>query len=292
VSGVELAPYQITLLALELVMLLVGGWLLARLLGTDERRLSTLSTNRLSYWSVNGAEFGLAIILIFLLGAVGQSAVAKLSAGALKGAHDRAGLEVVVNGLGFHGCALLGWPIFALLRRRLYRDYQAEPPSAARPPYLPPVRLFQAGIGTLLIALPIVTLVSLGWTAVLRVGGLSDEPQDLIAIFGGARSPLVIGAMLSVACVVAPLNEELLFRGAIYRFCRQKIGRSAALLVSAGLFGASHVNLASFLPLAALGAVFALAYEATGDIRVPVIAHGLFNLNTIVVVLCGLADKS
>lgn len=288
----ELAPYQISLLALELVMLLVGGWLLARLLGTDERRLSTLSTNRLSYWSVNGAEFGLAVILVFLLGAVGQSAAAKLSTGALKGSPDRAGLEVVVNGLGFHGFALLGWPIFALFRRRLYRDYQAEPPSAVRSPRLPFGKLVQAGLGTLLIALPIVTLVSLAWTALLRVGGFSDEPQDLIAIFGGARSPLVVAAMLGVACVVAPANEELLFRGAIYRFCRQKIGRPAALLVSAGIFGASHFNAASFLPLAALGAVFALAYEATGDIRVPIIAHGLFNLNTIVVILCGLSDKS
>jgi membrane protease YdiL (CAAX protease family) len=292
VGGVELAPYQIALLSLELLLLLVGGWVLARLLGTDERRVSTLSTNRLTYWSVNGAEFALAILLVFLLGAVGQSAFAKLTAGVIKGSPDKAGLEVVVNGLGFHGCALLGWPIFHLLRRQLYRNYQTEAPSAVRPPHVPAGKSFTLGFGTLLIALPIVTLVSLGWTAVLRAGGMSDEPQDLIAIFGGARSPLVVTAMLAVACIVAPINEELLFRGGIYRFCRQKLGRFGALVISAGLFGASHINLAGFLPLAVLGAVFALAYEATGDIRVPIIAHGLFNLNTIVVVLSGLSNST
>ena len=54
------------------------------------------------------------------------------------------------------------------------------------------------------------------------------------------------------------------------------------------LFGAAHANWASFVPLAVLGVVLALAYEATGDIRVPIVAHGLFNLNTILIVLSGL----
>lgn len=288
----EPAPYQIALVVFELLLLLAGGWLLARLLGTDERRVSTLSTNRLPFWSVNGAEFGLAIMLVFLVGFIGQGVLVKFALGAFKDSPDRAGLEVVIHGIGFHGCALLGWPIFAIFRRRLYRDYQAEPPSAVRPPHMPLEKSFGFGFGTLLIALPVVTLASLGWNLVLRTAGLSDEPQDLIAIFGGTRSPVVIAAMLGVACILAPINEELIFRGAIYRFCRQKLGRTAALMISAGLFGASHANLAGFVPLAMLGAVFALAYEATGDIRVPIIAHGLFNLNTIVVVLSGLSDQS
>jgi membrane protease YdiL (CAAX protease family) len=83
---------------------------------------------------------------------------------------------------------------------------------------------------------------------------------------------------------VAPLNEELLFRAGLYRFCRQRISRGWALAICGVLFGAVHANLAGFLPLALLGAGLALAYEATGDIRVTIVAHGLFNLiNTIFV---------
>jgi membrane protease YdiL (CAAX protease family) len=63
------------------------------------------------------------------------------------------------------------------------------------------------------------------------------------------------------------------------------------LLISGCLFGALHGNWAGFLPLALLGAGLALAYEATGDIRVTVVAHGLFNLNTILVVLSGLTQQ-
>ena len=42
------------------------------------------------------------------------------------------------------------------------------------------------------------------------------------------------------------------------------------------------------MPLFVLGVVFSLAYERTGRILVTVIAHGLFNLNTIIVLLSGI----
>jgi membrane protease YdiL (CAAX protease family) len=96
--------------------------------------------------------------------------------------------------------------------------------------------------------------------------------------------------MLLVACVLAPIYEEQLFRAGLYRFCRQRLGRGAALIISGVCFGALHGNWAGFLPLAGLGMGLALAYEATGSIRVPIIAHGLFNLNTVLVLLSGLPE--
>jgi membrane protease YdiL (CAAX protease family) len=123
---------------------------------------------------------------------------------------------------------------------------------------------------------------------VLRALGLPDDPQDLLAVFNSVESVPVLAAMLFIACVLAPLNEELLFRGAIFRFCRQRFGRAIALLVSGVLFGALHGNWAGFIPLAVFGVVLALAYERTGDIRVSIVAHGLFNLNTLLILLSGL----
>ncbi|MEJ1971549.1 MAG: CPBP family intramembrane glutamic endopeptidase [Lacunisphaera sp.] len=121
---------------------------------------------------------------------------------------------------------------------------------------------------------------------------MSDEPQELIAIFSQTKSAPVIAGMLFVACVLAPLSEETLFRAGLYRAIRQKLGRPPAMLISALLFGVQHQNWAGFLPLAALGMLLALVYEATGSIRVPVIAHALFNLNTILIVLSGLPGAS
>ena len=103
---------------------------------------------------------------------------------------------------------------------------------------------------------------------------------------------LVIAGMLLVACVLAPLSEELIFRAGLYRFVRQKLGRTPALLISSVCFGALHANWAGSLPLAVLGMLLAIVYEATGSIRVVVIAHGLFNLNTILIVLSGLPQAT
>jgi membrane protease YdiL (CAAX protease family) len=122
----------------------------------------------------------------------------------------------------------------------------------------------------------------------LRKLGLPEEPQDLIAIFAHTKSSLVLAGMLVVACVLAPLSEELMFRAGLYRFSRKHLGRPTALLVNGVCFGALHGNWAGFLPLALLGVALSLAYEATGDIRVSVVAHALFNLNTVVLVLSGI----
>ena len=96
--------------------------------------------------------------------------------------------------------------------------------------------------------------------------------------------------MLLVACVLAPLSEELMFRAGLYRYLRQRLGRPTALLLSSVGFGALHGNWAGFVPLAVLGMMLAVVYEATGSIRVVIVAHSLFNLNTILVVLSGLHE--
>jgi membrane protease YdiL (CAAX protease family) len=96
--------------------------------------------------------------------------------------------------------------------------------------------------------------------------------------------------MFVVACVLAPMMEELLFRAGLYRFCRQRLGRVAALLISGTLFGAIHANWAGFLPLSVLGVMLALVYEATGSIRVSIVAHAFFNLNSILMILSGISQ--
>ena len=140
--------------------------------------------------------------------------------------------------------------------------------------------------------LRLVALLSLAWNFVLRTLALPDEPQDLVRIFAETKSGLVIAGMLLVACVLAPISEELIFRAGLFRYIRQKLGRMPALLVSGLCFGVLHGSWTGFVPLAALGMLLALVYEATGSIRVPMVVHALFNLNTILIVLSGLAQAT
>ncbi len=269
-------------------MLLVGAWLLARGLGAPEHRTRLFDRCRLAHWELNGAEVTFLVLTIFFCGIIGQLAAQQLFSDTIKDSPQRAGLEVVLYGVGFHGIGLLGWPLFRILRRALHTNYGAPPPASIEFRREPATKVFVHAFSAFLIALPVIALTSFAWNIVLRLLGLPNEPQDLLAVFNGVQSKPLLAAMLFVACVLAPLNEELLFRGAIFRFCRQRFGRAMALLISGVLFGALHGNWASLVPLAVLGAVLALAYERTGDIRVPIVAHGLFNLNTLVILLSGL----
>lgn len=283
-------PLQLILAAFELTLVLAGSWFCFRLIAFPAPRARWLAPRPLPSWPVTLPEFAIFVFLMLAGGAVLQMVTHASLQGYLTHALDREGLLLCLNGFSFTGGGLLGWLLFRSMRQGWYADYGAAPPSDPPAPRLPWVKVGLTAGYTLLAALPVIILVNLGWTQVIHWLGLPPDQQDLIAIFANTRSLLVIAGMLVVACVLAPLCEELLFRGGIYRFCRQRLGRSSALLISGVLFGAVHANWASFVPLALLGGILALAYEATGDIRVPIVTHGLFNLNTVLIVLSGLSE--
>jgi len=84
--------------------------------------------------------------------------------------------------------------------------------------------------------------------------------------------------------VVAPVAEELFFRGIIQSFLRQYLGgRWRPILIGATVFGAAHyLQPQVVLPLAALGAILGFLYERRGSLVAPIVLHILFNLRTIV----------
>jgi uncharacterized protein len=189
-----------------------------------------------------------------------------------------------------HICGLLAWPLFSFFRLRLFAAYNTTPPTVVPAPAKSGwMRAFRDGGATFLMALPLVLLINYGWMWYLNRIGHPPALQDAIALFKNTHSPVILAGMYFLTCVLAPINEELLFRRGLYHYLRQRIDRRLALGISSGLFGLVHGNAAGFLPLTALAIILALAYERTGDIRVPIIAHGLFNLNTLLFLLAGLS---
>lgn len=286
------APAQLVLAAFELTLLFGGGGLLISILFNERKRHRWLGTYTMPYWAISPSDFLVFAVVVFLSGLVTQGVVAQVFGKAIAASANKTGLEIFAYGAALHGGFLAAVLLFPSVRRRFQINLGPEPPALRRAANVPWSSVLRYSAGTLIVALPIIALLSLGWTALLRVFSLPDAPQDLIAIFAQTKSVSVIAGMLLVACVLAPLSEELLFRAGLYRVIRQKLGRVPALLISALLFGALHQNWAGFLPLAVLGMLLALAYEATGSIRVPIIAHALFNLNTILIVLSGLPGAS
>src|SRR5690606_1185495 len=132
------------------------------------------------------------------------------------------------------------------------------------------------------------------WLEVLKLLGLPVVQQDLLRMFTQAEDPALIILMVVLATMVAPVTEELLFRATLFRYLRTRVPRWIALVVPGTIFAALHVNwttldgLPSLVPLITLAVIFSLAYERTGRISTAIIAHGLFNLHTILLLLSGI----
>ena len=110
-----------------------------------------------------------------------------------------------------------------------------------------------------------------------------DGKQEIISLFEASSDPLVLVLMVVVACVGAPLAEEVIFRGYIYGVAKRFAGIPLAVVFSGLLFGAVHMNLAALLPLTILGIILALAYEYTGSLWGPIAIHFCFNATTMVI---------
>lgn len=191
-------------------------------------------------------------------------------------------LQLVVAGSAFQLGLLAG----VLIAAQVTRGPRSEPPPASPSGG---IRLLLAGGATFAAAMPLLLAASLPWTALLERLGHPIERQELVQMFARADSPALVIIVTLLAVLVAPVAEEVLFRAGLFRYLRTRIPRPFAIGIPAVLFAMLHGNVAAFAPLVVLGIVFALAYERTGRIVVPIIAHGLFNLNTILMLLAGMA---
>lgn len=288
--SMSLESTQMALAAFEYTLLFSGAGFLLWLGFSRWQRQRWLEANHLAYWQVSLSGFALCASFVLLGAFFGQVLVSAIFNSLVQSGTDRAGKELLVYGSGAHGGALVACLLCpALLERVAFNPAAGQPPRGA--PALGATDTLRYAGGMLLVAFPVLTVLSLGWNQVLRAAGLPDTPQNIVEILAQTKSSAVVAGAVLVACVLAPVTEELVFRAGLYRFIRQKIGRAPALLISGVVFGLLHGNWAGFLPLAVLGMLLALVYEATGSIRVSILAHGLFNLNSLLILLAGMGPS-
>ncbi len=86
--------------------------------------------------------------------------------------------------------------------------------------------------------------------------------------------------MLIASGFLAPLVEEIVYRGILLPALLPRMSTTSAVGVSAVVFAASHASLARFWPLLCLGVVLGvLRVRAGGGNLVPcVVAHAVHNL--------------
>ena len=100
--------------------------------------------------------------------------------------------------------------------------------------------------------------------------------ETAVDLLKSVRGPtLVLFAFL--ACIVAPVVEELSFRGFALNALLRYLPPVTAGVVSALLFGLVHGSWTALAPLAGAGGVLAVVYYRTGALSASMIAHAGFN---------------
>lgn len=91
-----------------------------------------------------------------------------------------------------------------------------------------------------------------------------------------------------VAVGIAPIAEEIFFRGFIYLPIRQRFGITSGVLVSSILFAAVHILTYGFevgfiVPLFVMAVVMAILREKSGSTRPCILAHASFNATSLAI---------
>jgi membrane protease YdiL (CAAX protease family) len=180
--------------------------------------------------------------------------------------------------LVFHGYTL--WRLWAFLREN--RTSWAEA-FGLRPAGWH--RILGVGLVSAIVVFP----VNLG---MMQLSQLLMESLSLQAVAQQAVETLRTSTTLPerivlgvTAIALAPLVEEMVFRGVLYPSLKQAGYPQLALWLTALIFAATHSNLLTFLPLTLFAIVLTLLYERTGSLLAPMVTHGCFNLANYVWIL-------
>jgi membrane protease YdiL (CAAX protease family) len=104
---------------------------------------------------------------------------------------------------------------------------------------------------------------------------MQDQVRKMFAAI--PKTPANWVLLFATVAVIAPLLEELLFRGLLQNSLSNRMPIWAAIAISSAIFAAIHMQLYAFPALMALGAVFGYIYHKTGSLRVTILLHMINN---------------
>ena len=153
---------------------------------------------------------------------------------------------------------------------------------------LGPAAVLLRAAALIALALPLViSAIALARVLLAACGYIDDSPQEIVRFLAHNRSSSARWVVAVFAVVVAPMQEEFLFRGYLYGIMRRYAGPTVGIVANAALFAAIHLHLPSFGGLFVLAVCLTLAYEWSGSLFVPMAMHAIFNSFSVIDLLNG-----
>ena len=139
--------------------------------------------------------------------------------------------------------------------------------------------------------LPLVLVTGLLWVPILkflRFCGLpiEVEMQPLMQLLLKVQAS--VPSLAAIGCsvvILAPICEEIFFRGILLRFFCSFLSLPKGLWLSSFIFAAMHGSWTAFLPIAAVGYRLGRSYAESRNLAVNIAIHGLFNAFNFIMVV-------
>lgn len=231
--------------------------------------------HRLPKWDLRASDFGLFVGLLFSTMVVCSGGFGYLAKALVASEGEELPTVVLLaQSLGLQCGGLLAYLAFRLLApKQVVLDKAPLPKSLL------------IGLKWLLLSYPILWVTSAAAVALLRYLGVEQVLQEPVQMVldGGTFAEKTLIYLMVIA--VAPICEELVFRGVIFRFFNERLPLVLALGLSGGFFALMHFNAYSFAPLMTLGMTLALAYRESSSLLSPMIMHAGFNTVSLIYIL-------
>lgn len=232
-----------------------------------------------------GFDVRLWEILAVAAASIGFAVAASFATGMAMGGTDPERAKALAKSETFAltvlGLATLGMFVSTYLiivrRRRIgWRDIGFRPIRTR-------VAFMAFGLG--LLAVPLMAVTG---AAIQRIMGKPFSSPQLKFLAPDGFSWTIVVGMVLIGGLLAPLAEEIIFRGLIYRWLRRFWPVLPATFVSAAVFGVVHglppVIAAAFV----VGLLLAVVYERTGSLWAPTIVHATQNCVAMAIMFASL----
>lgn len=126
----------------------------------------------------------------------------------------------------------------------------------------------------LAVGLQYITTYLMSFVAVLRPDWMQAYESLMDTVGFDSVSPL----LAVYSCIIAPVSEELIFRGVTLGYAKKAMRVIPAVCLQAVLFGVFHLNMIQGIYAAFLGLVLGYVCEAGGTLLIPILLHAFFNI--------------
>lgn len=151
---------------------------------------------------------------------------------------------------------------------------------------LPSTNWLLIALGVAILFVPLLGLIA--YLVQLALGQEYSNPQLPLLAPGKFYAPGAV-LMLAAGGIAAPIAEEMLFRGVLYQWTRNRLPPAAAILLNGIVFGLAHGEVSLAVATGMMGMVLAWFFERSKSLWPSILIHAFNNTSKLLLLYILLA---